>query len=70
MLSDLAPTRRRHREALEQCAAALRRALVAEEAELLAEDARLAMRHLGRITGKVDVEDLLDIVFRDFCIGK
>ncbi|MCG8694957.1 MAG: tRNA uridine-5-carboxymethylaminomethyl(34) synthesis GTPase MnmE, partial [Minwuiales bacterium] len=65
-----APTRRRHREALEQCGEALRRALVAEEAELLAEDSRLAMRHLGRITGKVDVEDLLDIVFRDFCIGK
>ncbi len=63
-------TRRRHREALEQCGEALRRALAAGEAELLAEDTRLAMRHIGRITGKVDVEDLLDIVFRDFCIGK
>ena len=38
--------------------------------ELMAEDLRLAMRTLGRITGRVDVEDLLDIVFRDFCIGK
>ena len=38
--------------------------------ELAAEDVRLAMRALGRITGRVDVEDVLDIIFRDFCIGK
>jgi tRNA modification GTPase len=37
---------------------------------LVAEELRLAMRALGRITGRVDVEDLLDVVFRDFCIGK
>ena len=39
-------------------------------AELEAEDLRLAARELGRITGRVDVEDLLDVIFRDFCIGK
>jgi tRNA modification GTPase len=38
--------------------------------ELMAEDLRLAARALGRITGRVDVEDLLDVIFRDFCIGK
>ena len=38
--------------------------------ELLAEDLRLAMRAIGRITGRVDIEELLDFVFRDFCIGK
>jgi uncharacterized protein YfaS (alpha-2-macroglobulin family) len=38
--------------------------------DLAAEDLRLAMRALGRITGRVDVEDLLDVIFRDFCIGK
>ncbi len=38
--------------------------------ELLAEDLRLAARSLGRITGRVDVEDILDVIFRDFCIGK
>ena len=38
--------------------------------ELMAEDMRLALRELGRITGRVDVEELLDVVFRDFCIGK
>jgi tRNA modification GTPase len=63
-------TRARHREALEQCAGHLQRALSAQANELRAEDVRLAMRALGRITGRVDVEDLLDIIFRDFCIGK
>ena len=63
-------TRARHRHALEEAAQALARAGAATEAELMAEDVRLAMRAVGRITGKVDVEDLLDVIFRDFCIGK
>jgi tRNA modification GTPase len=63
-------TRTRHRQALEDCLAALRRAGEAELPELAAEDARLAVRALGRITGRVDVEDILDVIFRDFCIGK
>lgn len=63
-------TRARHRHALEEAAAALGRAGAATEPELMAEDVRLAMRAIGRITGKVDVEDLLDVIFRDFCIGK
>ncbi len=63
-------TRVRHREAVAECLAALERSLAAPLPELMAEDLRLAMRTLGRITGRVDVEDLLDIVFRDFCIGK
>lgn len=63
-------TRARHRKALEECRDALRRALTAPLPELIAEDVRLASRALGRITGRVDVEDLLDVIFRDFCIGK
>lgn len=65
-------TRRRHRLALEECLAGLDRALggSGRMPELAAEDVRLAARALGRITGRVDVEDLLDVVFRDFCIGK
>lgn len=63
-------TRARHREALEECSAALQRSLTASLPELMAEDLRLAVRALGRITGRVDVEDLLDVIFRDFCIGK
>ena len=63
-------TRARHREALESCAAALARASTASLPELAAEDIRLAVRSLGRITGRIDVEDVLDVIFRDFCIGK
>ncbi|MGH7076093.1 MAG: tRNA uridine-5-carboxymethylaminomethyl(34) synthesis GTPase MnmE, partial [Stellaceae bacterium] len=63
-------TRARHREALEHCVAALGRFEAAPLPELAAEDLRQAARSLGRITGRVDVEDMLDILFRDFCIGK
>jgi len=63
-------TRTRHRQALGDCLEALRRAERAELPELAAEDARLAVRALGRITGRVEVEDILDVIFRDFCIGK
>lgn len=63
-------TRARHRSALEECRENLHRALQAPLPELAAEDVRLAVRALGRITGRVDVEDLLDVIFRDFCIGK
>ena len=63
-------TRARHRQALEEAASSLRRAVGAALLELRAEDLRLALRRLGRITGTVDVEDLLDVIFRDFCLGK
>ncbi|MBP5858154.1 tRNA uridine-5-carboxymethylaminomethyl(34) synthesis GTPase MnmE [Marivibrio halodurans] len=63
-------TRARHREAVSESRDALTRALEAPQPDLRAEDIRLALRAIGRITGRVDVEDLLDVVFRDFCIGK
>lgn len=63
-------TRKRHRSAVEAALEHLERALQAPLPELVAEDVRLAVRALGRITGRVDVEDLLDVIFRDFCIGK
>jgi tRNA modification GTPase len=63
-------TRARHRAALEECRAAIARARAGTAPELVAEDVRLAARALGRITGRVDVEDVLDVVFREFCIGK
>ena len=43
---------------------------VAQREDLLAEELRIAARALGRLTGRVDVEDILDVIFRDFCIGK
>jgi tRNA modification GTPase len=63
-------TRARHREALVEAHSALHRALGAPEIALAAEDLRLVMRALGRITGTVRIDELLDVIFRDFCIGK
>jgi tRNA modification GTPase len=65
-----APTRARHREALAACGAALDAAQTAPLAELMAEELRRAADALGRITGRVDVEEMLDSIFREFCIGK
>jgi tRNA modification GTPase len=66
-------TRARHRAALTETVEALDRALEQGsrgKEDLVAEELRLAARRLGRITGRVDVEDILDVIFRDFCIGK
>ena len=63
-------TRARHRAALEQCVEALTRFDPYNSSELAAEDLRLAARSLGRVIGEIDVEDILDVIFRDFCIGK
>jgi tRNA modification GTPase len=68
-------TRARHRRALQETADALGRALgqaanAGGREELIAEELRSAAATLGRLTGRVDVEDILDVIFRDFCIGK
>lgn len=68
-------TRARHRHLFEETVAALDRALAeaakpGEHEELVAEELRSAATALGRVTGRVDVEDILDVIFRDFCIGK
>jgi tRNA modification GTPase len=66
----LAITRSRHRVNLARCVQALDAALDARALELGAEELKHASRALGRITGAYDVEDVLDVVFKDFCIGK
>jgi tRNA modification GTPase len=63
-------TRARHRAALGETVQALRRAVQETLPELVAEDVRVAARAIGRITGRVDVEAMLDALFREFCIGK
>jgi len=67
-------TRARHRRAFEETVTALDRALAEGNGpgreELVAEELRSAATVLGRLTGRVDVEDILDVIFRDFCIGK
>jgi tRNA U34 5-carboxymethylaminomethyl modifying GTPase MnmE/TrmE len=60
----------RQRRALQDAAASLRAAGAEERTELLAENLRRATDALGRITGRIDVEQVLDAVFSRFCIGK
>lgn len=63
-------TRARHRAALEEAAQQLDQARSAPLPELAAEGYRAALLAIGRVTGRVDVERILDSIFRDFCIGK
>lgn len=63
-------TRARHRQAVEESLSALRRYLVAPSVDLAGEELRQAANALGRIAGKVGVEELLDLIFGEFCIGK
>jgi tRNA modification GTPase len=66
-------SRERHRRFLIETQSALDRALAegpTGREDIIAEELRLAARALGRLTGRVDVEDILDVIFRDFCIGK
>ncbi len=71
--SDALITRARHRTELERALAALDRAVAVDygsDPEMLAEDLRTAATAIGRIVGRVDVEDVLDAIFAGFCIGK
>ena len=66
-------SRERHRNKLNLCLLELEKFLEkkqSKEIELAAEDLRMATRHLGAIIGKVDVEEILGSIFKDFCIGK
>ena len=66
-------TRERHRVKLNECLKELNNFLQKDKGkdlELAAEDLRMATRHLGSIAGKVDVEEILGSIFKDFCIGK
>ena len=66
-------TRERHRVKLNDCLKEIDKFLKKDKTkdlELAAEDLRMATRHLGNIVGKVDVEEILGSIFKDFCIGK
>ena len=66
-------TRERHRIKLNECLKEIDNFLKKDQnkdLELAAEDLRMATRHLGNIVGKVDVEEILGSIFKDFCIGK
>ena len=66
-------TRERHRVKLNECLKEIDKFLLknqSKDIELAAEDLRIATRHLGSIVGKVDVEEILGSIFKNFCIGK
>jgi tRNA modification GTPase len=63
-------SRERQRSLLRETAALLQRSMEQKGEELVAEDLRAAAHSLGRLLGRVDVEDILDKIFREFCIGK
>ncbi len=63
-------TRNRHRHALAEALEFLERASHALPLELMAEEVRGAARSIGKITGHIEVDQLLDVIFREFCIGK
>jgi tRNA modification GTPase len=64
-------TRARHRAELEAAALALQRVRAEQGGpELKAEELRIAAWHLGRLTGRIDVEEVLGAIFAEFCIGK
>jgi tRNA modification GTPase len=64
--------RLRQRKLLQETLASLHRsiAIIGEGEELAAEELRSAAGSLGRLLGRVEVEDILEVIFRDFCIGK
>ncbi len=70
--NDIVPTRRRHIDLLNQCKSEIEKSYRQSHLplELRAENLRHASQFLGKITGDVDVEDILDVIFSQFCIGK
>ena len=68
--SNILITRARYREALSAALSSLKLFNLDKEIELSAEDIRLAAREIGKITGRIEVDEVLDKIFGSFCIGK
>ncbi len=69
--SDFLITRHRHRTLLEECRECLSSFMNEEQqADIACEELRMALTCLQKITGHIDVEEVLDVLFKDFCIGK
>ncbi len=72
--SDVSPslTQARHRHHLTLCVAALEQYIHTQDLDLVLGGHQLqkALRHIGKLTGKITSEEILDVIFRDFCIGK
>jgi tRNA modification GTPase len=72
LINDAVPTRQRHINLLKSTISEISIAAERDDLplELRAENMRRASQYLGRITGDVDVEEILDVIFSQFCIGK
>lgn len=69
-IEDINVSRERHRKILKNTIKYLKLSLEIKNVDLFAEDVRLSFNEISKISGKKDVEDILDIIFNDFCIGK
>ena len=67
---DTSVSRERHRIILKNTICYLKKSIDLKNIDVIAEDVRLALNEISKISGKKDVEDILDIIFNDFCIGK
>ncbi len=67
---DIIVSRERHLEALKQTLICLKKSQNINNFDIFAEEIRVAMREISKITGNIDIEDILEIIFNDFCIGK
>ena len=63
-------SRERHRKILENTSTYLKISLKETSHDLITENIRLSLSEISKITGKVDIENILEIIFNDFCIGK
>ena len=63
-------SRERHREAFNNTLFYLKKSREIKNFDIMAEDVRMAMKEISKITGNIDVENILEVIFNDFCIGK
>ena len=69
-IGDINVSRERHRLILIKTMEYLKSALEPKNIDIFAEDVRLSLNEISKIVGKKDIDDVLDIIFSDFCIGK
>ena len=70
LIEDPSISRERHKETLKNTNFHMTKSLEDKNIDIFAEDIRLASAEITKITGKIDIEDILEIIFNDFCIGK
>jgi len=69
-IDDVHVSRERHISSLKNTIKHLEKSKKNNNFDLFAEDIRLAMKEISKISGNIDIEDILEIIFNDFCIGK